>query len=364
MAVALNARQICAVLVSGGRELGWGLRTVGNEIDGWRRLASAIPDERLRAEALRGLDHRRGHIDGAALLWTLPSRRNVTLLRVLVAYEVMQDYLDGVSEHGARAGAEDATVLFRAVADALDPARRPCGSYYADLPWHEDGGYLAALVAACRESVQRLPSFAAVQPLLVEEGTRTAVLWLNHVCDPDRRDAGLSRWIGETMPSRTGLAWYELAAAASGWITTLVLLAMAAEPKLTAEEAHATYDAYFPHFALSLTLLDSWADQVAVAEAGVHNDIAHYPTREQAVQRLCASIERTADDVLRLRHGERHAVVLACMIALYTTERSARCRDIRPMTDRIVSSGGALTRLLVPAMVLWRLRNFRYGATH
>src|SRR5690606_8669608 len=104
-------------------------------------------------------------------------------------------------------------------------------------------------------------------------------------------------------------------------------LAMAARPKLTAEEARATHDAYFPHFALSLTLLDSWADQFADAQAGDHNYIAHYPTRELAVRRLCASIERTADDVLRLRHGERHAVVLACMIALYMTERSARRPD-------------------------------------
>lgn len=80
-------------------------------------------------------------------------------------------------------------------------------------------------------------------------------------------------------------------------------------------------------------------------------------------RRLCASIERVSDDVLRLRQGERHAVVLACMIALYTTERSARAPELKAMTDQIVGAGGALTRLLVSAMALWRLRTFRYGAT-
>jgi tetraprenyl-beta-curcumene synthase len=364
MAVALTARQVSAVLVSGGRELGWGLRAVGKEIDRWRGSAAVIPDERLRTEALRGLNHRRGHIDGAALLWTLPSARDPELLRVLVAYEVMQDYLDGVSEHAARAGAEDATVLFRAVGDALDPARPLSGGYYAELPWREDGGYLAALVGACRDGVRRLPSFAAVQTLLAREGERTCVLWLNHLCDPGRRDDELRRWTAEALPGGTGLPWHELAAAASGWITTLVLLALAAEPELTEAEARGIYDAYFPYFALTLTLLDSWTDQFVDAEAGDHSYVAHYRSREEAARRLCASIERVSGDVLRLRHGERHAVVLACMIALYTTERSARAPELKRMTGQIVGAGGALTRLLVPAMAMWRLRNFRYGATH
>lgn len=361
--IALSGRQVSAVLASGGRELGWGLHAVRREIGQWRTRAAAIPDEQLRSSALRGLDHRRGHIDGAALLWTVPSARVPVLLRVLVAYEVLQDYLDGVSETAARAGAEDASALFRAVADALDPAAPVRGGYYDELPWHADDGYLAALVGACRENLRRLPSLAAVQRLLIREGERTDVLWLNHLCDPGRRDEALRRWTAETLPDGTGLSWHELAAAASGWITTLVLLALAADPEATEADAIATYDAYFPHFALTLTLLDSWADQFADAASGDHNYVAHYRSREAAVRRLCASIARVADDLGRLRHGERHRVVLACMIALYTTERSARAPALKPMTDQIVDAGGALTRLVVPAVTIWRLRNLRYGAT-
>jgi tetraprenyl-beta-curcumene synthase len=364
MAVPLTASQLHAVLRSGGRELCWGLRAVSREVDRWRERAGAIRDDRLRAEAVRGLDHRRGHIDGAALLWTLPSRRAPALLRLLVAYEVMQDYLDGVSEHGARVGAEDATVLFSAVADALDPATPVRGDYYSELPWDDDGGYLVGLVATCRAELRGLPSFAAVRPLLVREAERTGVLWLNHIRAPAKRDERLRRWTTEMLPDDTGMPWYELAAAASGWITTLVLLALAAEPGLSETDAREIYDAYFPYFALSLTLLDSWADQFVDAKAGDHSYIEHYGSREAAVRRICAVVDRTADDVLALRHGERHAVVLACMVALYTTEHGMRARALKQSTERIVSSGGALTRLLVPAMGLWRLRNRRYGATH
>lgn len=364
MTTPLTGRQLAAALGSGGRELGWGLRAVGHETERWRRQAHAIPDARLRAEALRGLDHRRGHIDGAALLWTLPSRRSPALLRLLVAFEVMQDFLDGVSEHGARAGADDGTILFSAVADALDPSRPQRNGYYADLPWRDDGGYLAALVSACRNDVQQLPSFSAVRALLVREGERTGVLWRNHLCDPRLRDDGLRAWTAQMLPADAGLPWHELAAAASGWITTLVLLALAAEPRVSEAEALETYETYFPYVALALTLLDSWADQFVDAAAGDHSYIAHYDSREQAVQRLCAIVERARADVVRLRHGERHAVVLACMVALYATERDVRTPELKPMTDRVVAAGGTLTQLLMPALELWRLRTRRYRATH
>ena len=363
MAAELTRHQVSAVLAAGSRELGWGLRAVDRQVDGWRCRAAAIPDARLRAEALRGLNRRRGHIDGAALLWTLSPRRNARLLRLLVAYEVMQDYLDGVSEQGARAGAEDGTALFGAVADALDPDRSVRGGYYAALPWRDDGGYLAALVGACRADVRRLPSLSAVRPLLQRECSRTDVLWLNHLCDPRRRDEELRRWTERALPAGSGLTWNELAAAASGWITTLVLLALAAETGVSAAVARATCDVYFPYVALSLTLLDSWADQFVDAEAGDHSYIAHYASREEAVRRLCTVVERAAGDVLTLPHGERHAVVLACMVALYATEDGVRTPALRPLTDRIVAAGGTLTRMLMLAMRLWRVRTRRWGAT-
>jgi tetraprenyl-beta-curcumene synthase len=361
--IRLSRRQVSAVLSAGGRELAWGLPATSKEIAGWRGRASRIPDECLRAQALRGLDHRRGHIDGAVLLSTLPARRSIDLLRALVAYEVMQDYLDGVSEQGARVGVEAPTSLFDAVGDALDPVSPTRGDYYAQLPWRDDGGYLAALVSTCRANVARLPSFGAVRELLRRESARTGVLWLNHVCDPARRDEALRDWTSRALPNRAGLPWHEQAAAGSGWITTLVLLALAAEPDLGVQDATTAHEAYFPYVALSLTLLDSWADQDVDAAVGDHNYVAHYSTREEAARRLCTSIERAAATVLRLPRGDRHAVVLACMIALYTTERSARKPALKPMTGDVIRSGGSLTRLLVPVMLLWRLRTFRYGAT-
>ena len=86
------------------------------------RLAAAIPDDTLRHDALRAIDRKRANIDGAALFWVLPRHRNPNLLRLLVAYEILADFLDCTSERGAHVGVANGLRLHSALRDALDPA--------------------------------------------------------------------------------------------------------------------------------------------------------------------------------------------------------------------------------------------------
>jgi tetraprenyl-beta-curcumene synthase len=149
---------------------------------GWRRRALAIPDAPIREDALASLAHKRTHADGAALFWILPRRRDPRLLRLLVAYEIILDFLDNVSERGAGAGMANGRQLHLALSDAID-LRVPLSDYYRYNPWRDDGGYLRALVETCREGCASLPSYSRVRDLVIREATRTQVLALNH--DPN-----------------------------------------------------------------------------------------------------------------------------------------------------------------------------------
>lgn len=316
----------------------------------------------LRLDALHALDHKRGHIDGAALFWTLPTRRDAGLRRLLVTYELIQDYLDGASERGAAVGAGTGPRLYRALGDALDPDR-PISDYYRGHPWSDDAGYLRALVESCRAACHALPSFDVVRPMLAKEVAHATVLDLNHVPDPVQRDVALETWAAEEFPGERGLRWYELTAAASGWITTHALLALAAEPRVTEHDVHATHSAYFPWFALTLTMLDSYVDAAEDAANDDHNYMTHFPNDHEAVATLCTSIDRSARGVLALPHGERHAVLLSCMIALYLSKDSARAPALKPTTRRIARAGGSLPKLLLPVLRIWRVCNSQSSAT-
>jgi tetraprenyl-beta-curcumene synthase len=320
----------------------------------WRTLAGHIPAPPIRRDALSALDTKRGHIDGAALFSILPRARNQSLLRLLVAYEVIWDLLDSVNEHGAAAGQANGRQLHLALIDALDPTR-PVSDYYSHHPWKDDGGYLRTLVEVCRKSSAELPSYERVRPLLVEEATRAQVLAINHELDQAQRDAAMRAWAAQQAPNRTEASWFELTGAASASLTVHALLALAAEPVLSAGDITRTRGVYFPWISAATTMLDSYVDQVEDADNGDHSYIAHYPTPQVATRRIRDLVHRSLHEAITLPRGERHTLIVACMIAMYLSKDSARSPAMRETTRELTNAGGTLTKFLLPILRLWRI---------
>lgn len=351
----LRASQLRALVAATARELIWGRAVVSREIRHWRIAAEQIPDPCIRAEALDVLARKRGNTDGAALFWTLTSQRDLSLLRLLVAHELIWDFLDNVSERGAHVGQHNSRQLHLAIVDSLDPAR-PVADYYRYHPWQDDGGYLRMLVQACRIGVERLPSYSIVRATAIREARRAAVQSINHETEPRRRDRELQAWARREYPGRQFVHWFELSAAASASLVIHALLALAATPRASERQVADTYAVYFPWVSLAVVMLDSYADQQEDAVNGAHSYFAHYASNEQAVARLRESIVESARGALRLPNGERHAVVVACMTAMYLSKDSARSPELEATTRELVRAGGSLTRLLLPILRTWRIR--------
>lgn len=347
----LTFAQARAVVGVAARELTWGLPEATDELRRWRRRACAIPAPQLRRDAEYALATKRTHADGAALFSVLPRRRDCNLLRLLVTYETILDYLDEVSErHPTEANGRE---LHRALIDALCPTGA-IADYYRHHPWHDDAGYLLALVEACRRRCLRLPSLAAVSTLLAGEIGRTQVLALNHLVSPAGRDKALAAWASTEFPHERSLDWFELSAAASASLVVHSLLALAAEPDVSESAVATTHAAYWPWTSLATAMLDSFVDQVDDAAASAHSYVAHYASPSEAVARTSTAITqafRSAGDAPR---GHRHSVIVAAMIAMYLSKDSARQPAFRHATERLLRAGGALPRLLYPALRAWR----------
>lgn len=314
-------------------------------------MAESIPDAPIREDALRSLATKRGHADGAALFTILPRGRNRELLALLVAYETIVDFLDCVSERcPTRANGHH---LHGALADALDPGA-PLRDYYRHHPWRDDGGYLVALVKACRARCRALPSFERIRPLVLREARRALVLGINHDEDPARRDAALRAWAVREYPEERAFRWFELSGAASATLVVHVLLTLAADPDVTDHEIAAAYAAYWPWIALATTMLDSYVDETDDVASGNHVYIAHYAGRDAALARIGESIRIALGAAGGLRDGRRHVVIVGCMIALYLSKGSARTPELRATTASLVEAGGSLVRLLLPILRAWR----------
>ena len=350
----LSARQIRALIGTATRELAWGLPRVAREVRSWRARARSIPDAPIREDALSALRDKRAQSDGAALFSTLPRERDRDLLALLVAYQIGWDFLDSVSERSAAAGRANGRQLHLALVDALDPAR-PIADYYRHNPWREDGGYLCALVAACRTHCTRLPAYARIRRIVVRDALRAEVLAINHDLDPARRDAALEAWAAGEFPTEHAASWFELTGAASAGLAGFALLALASEPACTDGEIARSHGAYFPWASALAAMLDSYVDQSEDAANGDHSYIAHYPTAEQAIHQICRLVGRCLREAHGLPDGERHTLITACMVAMYLSKDSALTPALHDRTGRIVDAGGSLTRALVPILRLWRI---------
>ncbi len=352
----LCLEQAKALLIVASRQLLWGIPEVSRELRRWRARAERIPDRPLREDALDSLTYKRDHAEGAALFWVLPKHRDLRLLRLLVAYQTIWDFLDNVSERDT--GERNAQQLHLALVEALNPDI-PHSDYYRHHPWKDDAGYLDGLVETCRELCQMLPSYELVRAHVLAGVTLCSIQSANHDLDHERRDATLRSWAEQKSSSRErALDWFEFTAAASGY-PPHPLLALAADVSCEASDVAMTHSAYFPWVSLATVMLDSYVDQFDDVASGGHSYISHYENAEIALQRLRTIVDRSVREVSRLRDGYRHTTVVACMVAMYLSKYPKRISSGRSETLAVASAGGSLTCLSMPILRLWRAAHLR-----
>jgi len=138
-------------------------------------------------------------------------------------------------------------------------------------------------------------------------------------------------------------------------MTVHAFLALAAQPACTEADMQQTRAAYFPWMSAATTMLDSYVDQAEDEVNGDHRYISHYADEATAGERVRDLVSRSAREARRLRNGHRHAVITACMVAMYLSKDSARTPEMRATTADIVHAGGTLTRALLPILRLWRI---------
>ncbi len=308
-----------------------------------------MPDAPLRNDALACISSKRDHTEGAALFSILPRYRHGGLLRLLVVYQTIWDFLDDVSERGAGQGMNNGQQLHLALVEALDISA-PISDYYCHHPWKDDGGYLVALVESAQANCAILPSYSRVASLLLPGVARCSIQGVNHNPHPGSRDSALKRWAIREFPTEQALSWFELTAAASAF-TPHVLLALAAESPCAKSDLQRIYATYFPWVSLAIAMLDSYVDQADDEASGAHSYISHYPDSRFASQRLGEIISRA----VRNAHGQgyRHAVVVACMVTMYLSKEGAGTSDIRA-TTRQLAKGDTLIARLLPLVRAWR----------
>ena len=290
---------------------------------------------------------------GAALVASISDRHDPRLLRLLVALQVAWDYIDTLAEQPGGDAIAAGRQLHRALTDAVS-AGPLLGDYYRLHPSQDDGGYLAALVGACRDACVSLPAYEPVRAFVAQEIAAAEIQYVNHAPAAER-DAILRRWAaGHGDRAETG--WIELAAAASSSLGVLAMLTLAIDPRVDAAAAERLRAAYVPWVDALTALLDSLVDQAHDATTGLMNFIRQYPSEAAAGQRVSGVTARALGAVRELPHGARHVVVVTGMIAMHLSKASAWEPEAEPISRRVLQT----TDTPVMPLLLLLLRAWRF----
>lgn len=361
-----------------------------------RRRAEAIPDPRLRRTALRVLASKRSNVDGAAAFAAFaPAARRAAVIRAQVAFQSVYDYLDALTEqphpdpiansrrlHGAliaavapRAAAAEAEARLRAepaatvtatasVAAAVDAATAEDAAAAEDAtaedgadgrgaPAEDDGGYLQGTVQRCRAALRELPSYEAVRSSASRLASHIVGYQTYNVGGGAVPRAALADWARAHTPEGSGIHWWEAAASAGSSLGLFALIAMAARPEVTAAQATAVEEAYFPWIGALHSLLDSLIDRAEDEASGQHPLIEHYGRPDQIAAGLRSLARESIRRAAALPDGPSHAAILASMAALYLAEREAADPQARRARAEVLQALGGLT---APAMAVMRMR--------
>ena len=340
---------------------------VARELRRWRKQAALIPDPTLRRQALAALRDKRRHAEGAAAFAVIsPRARRRRVVRFLVAFQVMYDYLDTISEQSGVDPLLDTLQLHTALTDALMPGIAQ-GAAYALHPQQDDGGYLAGFVAVCRASCSSLPAFAVVAPA-VRSAAQLAIRsqGYNHAlpqAPAEFLSDEVAPWAWGAGGEAHGLTWWEVIGATGSSLGILALVAAAADPELERSERDAIHDVYVPWAGAVLALTDSLVDQECDSDDATHSLVARYPSAQVAAERVSAFATRALELTRATPHPERHALIVTSMIALFA---SAEARDphAREALHGALSAAGLRGALPLAALRARHLLGSRRTASH
>jgi len=331
------------------------LPAVRRELDRWRDRAGAIPDPALRGQALASIDHKRFHCEGGSVFALLaPPDRRRAVMRWIVAFQTISDYLDNLCDRAAAAPRRQLRAWHQAMLDALvGPEAAGCRSRWGI----DDGGYLADLVRTCLAEARQLPGYERVLPELWRLTSLYVDLQVLKHGPPGERVELLQGWHRRRAERAPGLRWNEFAAAAGSTLGIFALIALAAARRPQPEEIDRLREAYFPWVCALHILLDYWIDQEEDRLGGDLNFTASYPSQRATRGRLQALLRAALAAVAALPHAGRHRAIVHGLPALYLADGKARQPPLARQARLLVRAGGWRTRLLHAGCRLRRRRD-------
>lgn len=321
------------------------LPDVHRELERWKAKAGNIPNDELRKQALASIRTKAFHCEGGAVYSLLANERRADVIRFIVAYQTISDYLDNLCDRSTSQDEKDFRALHEAMLHALTPGAEP-SEYYRYRDDRDDGGYLAALVTTCQRVLETLPGFNDIRDAVHELASYYCDLQVYKHVETERRVPLLESWFNNYKDKYPGLTWYEFSACAGSTLGVFCFVAYAANQSLREEEVKRLIDGYFPWVQGLHILLDYFIDQEEDRVGGDLNFVFYYKDKETMVERLKHIKEKAIESIQTLPDKKFHYLINKGLLAIYLSDKKVQeNEEIKKMARQFIRFGGLATLL-------------------
>ncbi|WP_257351548.1 tetraprenyl-beta-curcumene synthase family protein [Pseudalkalibacillus decolorationis] len=315
---------------------------VHEELNYWRERAEHIPNEELRTQALASISSKTFHCEGGgiySLLSNGPTRQK-DVIKFIVAYQTISDYLDNLCDRSTSLDPLDFEQLHRSMPHALKP-EASLENYYLHREEQDDGGYLHDLVQTCQTVLVNLPGFPHIEDTLKELADHYCNLQVHKHVKKDERVPRLKDWFDQNKNTLPPMSWYEFSACAGSTIGIFCLISYATHDGFQPDWANKVKNGYFPWIQGLHIMMDYLIDQEEDRAGGDLNFCFYYDDENEMVTRLLHFFQMADKSTKELPHARFHSLVTRGLLGIYASDEKVRAqKDVRTVTKRLMRAGG------------------------
>ncbi|WNF39074.1 tetraprenyl-beta-curcumene synthase family protein [Bacillaceae bacterium IKA-2] len=312
-------------------------------LEEWKQKARSIPNPELQKQALASIEGKTFHCEGGSIYGILAGEDIDKVIRFIVAYQTISDYLDNLCDRSTSLDPADFRTLHDSMLHALTP-EAALEDYYRYREEKDDGGYLHELVTTCQEVIKTLPVYESIQPFTIELAQYYCDLQVHKHVQASERVPRLEKWFNQQKDQLPSMTWFEFSACAGSTLGIFCLVAYATNNNFTSKEALKVKESYFPWVQGLHIMLDYFIDQAEDRVGGDLNFCFYYDNQEHLMERLEHFAIEADKSIQQLPDQPFHYFINKGLIAIYLADEKVRKqKNVEKIAKRLIRIGGGST---------------------
>lgn len=327
---------------------------VKKELAYWESRAAQIPNPELRKQAVDSIKYKTFHCEGGAIMALMAKDQYKEVIRFIVAYQTISDYLDNLCDRSTSLDPIDFSSLHDSMKDSLSIAGEK-KDYYQYRDERDDGNYLSELVDTCQEVLRKSEHYEKIHHPLLELCSYYCDLQVHKHVTPNERVPRLQNWHTEKKQWLPEMEWYEFSACSGSTLGIFCLVSYAFNPEFKEQHIKHIREGYFPYIQGLHILLDYLIDQEEDKREGDLNFCFYYENEQQLFSRLKHFITESDRHTKKLPYRRFHQLINRGLLGLYLSDMKVRRQEnVRKLVSELIKAGGFISFFFYINAIVYR----------